>query len=165
MGEFCAVIDELNQMLNAAAPVWMKAGSCAVMVLGIVAFTICLPLLVGGLECESVGDRESHCEMSGPGLVAFMIVVASCFICMCGAVAGILGLVCQLRQNISKVRQRLSELNARYADKGVEFDPREETHMDGTGSFVSTYTLVVQSLSQPVQQAVQATVIGASKPI
>merc|ERR1712039_418672 len=79
-------------------------------------------------------------------------------------------------RSMSEVRRKLSELNARYAPEGVDFQLHESRHLvpyasfsEATGHFstgvrrVTDYTLVIQGTPSGVAPAIPCTAVLAEQ--
>lgn len=154
--EFCSVVDELNATMSDAFPAWKLMPFPLLVVAGFVAFAAGGFLMVGGVE-----------DFEGPPPFAMLLIALGFTLFGCGSVGG--GCACMARStsSISALRGKLSELNARYAGRGIDFQLVEtkrlqETYHDGHWRLrtVSEYTLVVQRLQPAVQQVMPPMAIG-----
>jgi len=153
--EFSRAIEEINRACSAAYPQWQRVLPCGMTACGFVMF------VMGGFLMVAMSG------FNGPSPLA-MFVVFTGFV-LFGA--GAFGIVCGLSKGsatlVSALRFKLSELNARYSEKGIDFQRYESSHLEmyhrnsfnhhGGGMGVRTrrhYTLVVQALGSTGQREI-----------
>jgi len=155
--EFSAVIEEINGACSSAFPKWQRVLPCGMTACG----------WVMGVLGTFLMAMTSGATGGGPNPLAMFVVLAG-FLLFSG---GGFGTVCCLSKGsakvASKLRLKLSELNARYAEKGIDLQLHESRHLEmynrtssdhhSDGMAVRTvtrYTLVVQVLGSSGQGAI-----------
>lgn len=173
--EFSNAIEEINGVCASAYPYWQRVLPCAMIPCGFVTFA------AGGFTMfETAG-------FNGPSPLAF-VMIAIAFLMFGGGALG--SVCCMAKRNASRMtslRFKLSELNARYAGRGIDFQLHQSSHLEmyhrnsfnhghhghsGGGMAVRNvthYTLVVQALGDtraiPAPEVVMAQAMrGASAP-
>jgi len=153
--EFAAVIEEINGACSAAYPKWQRVLPCGMTACGFSMF------VMGGFLMVATSG------FNGPNPLAMFVV----FVGFLLSAAGAFGNVCCLAKGsatlVSKLRFKLSELNARYAKKGIDWQLHQSQHLEmyhhtgsnhhggGTGvRTVTHYTLVVQALGSSGQREI-----------
>jgi hypothetical protein len=151
--EFDQAVAEVDGVLQAALPIWMRALRLVLPFSGFVLF------LLGMLT------MMSSMSFTGPPLGAIVCVLAGFFLFAGGSIGMTCCLSARTNQAVSDVRRKLSELNARYAHKGVDFQLHESRHLEfynGTSQSrggvrtVKDYTLVVQALDANASRSAPA---------
>jgi len=167
--EFSAAVEEINLAASGAVPKWKRVGPCVALVAGFFAFLLGMVVMV------------AFSGFNGPSPFGLFLIFCG-FVLFAG---GGFGQVCMLAANsastLSAMRRKLSELNARYADRQVDWQLHEQEHLElyrRAGSFdsrhaghvgpghvghhsggmgvrrVTTYTLVVQALASGGERVV-----------
>jgi hypothetical protein len=155
--EFSRVIEDINATCSAAFPKWQRVMPCGMIATGFVLFAL------GGFLMVSLSGFH------GPSPIAMLVAFLGFF--MFGA--GGFGNVCCMARGsanlVSQLRLKLSNLNAEYAAKGVDFQLHESQHLQlyHSGGFnddvrrtglrtVVHYTLVVQTLGTAGERSIPA---------
>jgi hypothetical protein len=133
--ELSGVMDEINAVCNAAFPKWRRNLICLAPI-GFILFA------VGGFTCVATAGSD------GPNPIAYLFIGLGMLL----FIGGPLSLMCCLRTEVgmSDIRRKLSELNARYAQRGIDFQLHESKHLEyySSGAMrVTDYALVVQALT------------------
>lgn len=143
--ELSGVMDEINAVCNAAFPRWKRNLICLTPI-GFILFA------VGGFTMTATAGFD------GPNPIAYLFIGLGMLL----FVGGPLSQLCCLRTEagMSNIRRKLSELNARYAQRGIDFQLHESQHLEYyshgsrlSGSYrsgvrrVMDYALVVQALT------------------
>jgi len=153
--EFSAVLEEINGVCSSAYPQWQRVLPCGMTACGFVMFAI------GGFLMVSMSG------FNGPSPLAMLVVFTGFVLFGAGGFGAVCGLSKGSAALVSKLRFKLSELNARYAQKGIDWQLHESQHLEmyhrtsfnhhGGGTGVRTvkhYTLVVQALGSSGQREI-----------
>jgi hypothetical protein len=153
--ELCAAVDEINDTFRTAHPTWLCGLSILFPVSG-----ICCVFLGMYFMVTSTSD-SFNTDNFGPSTLALGLVVGGMLLLMGGGIGGACLRSSLQSSAISAVHRKISELNARYAARGVDFQLHESRHLEyyrsslndsdfhhrhGGYRSVTTYTLVVQAL-------------------
>merc|ERR1712196_273750 len=153
--ELCAAVDEINGAFSAAFPTWI----CGLSILFPVSGICCVVL--GMVTMISSTSSSLGTDNFGPSPLAIGLWVAGVLLLMGGGIGGACLRSSLQSSAISATHRKISELNARYAARGVDFHLHESRHLEyyrnslndsdfhhrhGGYRSVTTYTLVVQAL-------------------
>jgi len=141
--ELSGVMDDINAVCNTAFPKWKRSLICLTPV-GFILFG------VGAFTAVATAGFD------GPNPIAYLCIALGMLL----FIGGPLSQLCCIRASggMSDIRRKLSELNARYAQRGIDFQLHESQHLEyyshgSRDSYssgvrrVMAYALVVQALA------------------
>lgn len=153
--EFTAVMDELNATMHQALPLWKVMPLALLQVVGFV-------LSVAGAAVVV----SSGLSFRGPNSFAFVLLFLGFALFACGCLGGVFACMALSSSSMAALRGKLSELNAEYAKRGIDFQLVETRRLqrgyqDGHSRLraVTGQTLVVQRLQPDAQEAMPPVVI------
>jgi len=163
--EFSAVIDEMNAVCNAALPRWKRRVPFLLTPIGFFTFAL------GGFLMVQTAD------FNGPNPVAFVVIALGFILFASGPLLIMKWVGPQTQRMLQDLRRKLSELNARFAQRGIDFQLHESRHLElyrtaltnhrhssTTGvTTVRDYTLVVQVLSAAGDHCIPASDVLAEQ--
>jgi len=145
--EFSGVVDEINAVCDAAFPSWIRA-LIWLTPIGFILFG------VGGFVMVRTASIN---KFDGPDPMSFYLIALGLLLFIGGPVSQS---CLRAEVGMSNIRRKLSELNARYAQRGIDFQLHESQHLECyshgsrfSGSHrsgvvrVVDYALVVQALT------------------
>lgn len=166
--ELSGVMDDINAVCNTAFPKWKRSLICLTPV-GFILFVVGAFMTVSTFGREKHGNEydgffedgwekhgwEKH-GFDGPNPISYLCIALGMLLFIGGALSQLLCIGDS--GGMSDIRRKLSELNARYAQRGIDFQLQESRHLEyysrgSSGSHrsgartVMTYALVVQALA------------------
>lgn len=116
--ELIQCCDSINQVINTALPPWLKLMPIAMLLTGFISFA------AGGFITTATSG------FNGPNPLGLVIVFLGFALFVCGGMGGMVAMTAFGARVHQAVNMKLSELNAAYAERGIEFGIYASQHLE-----------------------------------